>query len=45
MVQDDGHIFCTLDQVHGEIDRLIGLVREVYSELGMDVVLFLSTAR
>jgi len=42
-VQDDGHIFLTLDQVQSEMGNLIGLVREVYGELGMEVRMHLST--
>jgi threonyl-tRNA synthetase len=42
-VQDDGHIFLTLDQVQAEMGNLIALVREVYGELGMEVLMYLST--
>ena len=43
-VQDDAHIFCSLDQAQAEIGDLLLLVREVYGDLGMtDLQLFLST--
>ena len=35
-VQDDGHIFCTEDQIEGEITAFCSLVREVYADLGFE---------
>jgi threonyl-tRNA synthetase len=32
--QDDAHIFCADNQVAGEIERFIGLVKEVYAAFG-----------
>jgi threonyl-tRNA synthetase len=32
--QDDAHIFCAEDQVAGEIEKFIGLVKEVYAAFG-----------
>ena len=44
ITQDDAHIFCTIDQLNGEISNLIELVKEVYSVLGFnDVEVELST--
>lgn len=43
-VQDDAHLFCTLDQVQLEIQGILDLVHEVYRELGMsEIELFLAT--
>ncbi len=36
--QDDAHIFCTEDQIQGEVAGLIGLVYEVYRDFGFDEV-------
>lgn len=33
--QDDAHIFCTMDQVQGEIANFMTLLKEVYEKLGM----------
>jgi threonyl-tRNA synthetase len=33
--QDDAHIYCTLDQIGGEISSLISLMREVYDAFGI----------
>jgi len=35
LTQDDGHIFCTLDQVKEESKNLVKVVREFYTKLGM----------
>jgi threonyl-tRNA synthetase len=35
-VQDDGHIFCTEDQIQSEVDGLLALVKAVYSDFGFD---------
>lgn len=36
--QDDGHVFCTLDQVQGEIRAFLSLVDDVYRDFGFDDV-------
>src|SRR6266446_4086853 len=36
MAQDDAHIFCTPEQVAGEIDLNLQMVREVYTALGFE---------
>ncbi|MDF1677878.1 MAG: threonine--tRNA ligase [Legionellaceae bacterium] len=35
-VQDDGHVFCSEDQVQAEIAMLLGLVQSVYADFGFD---------
>jgi threonyl-tRNA synthetase len=36
MSQDDAHIFCTPDQIAGEIDSNLRMVRDVYEALGFE---------
>jgi len=38
-VQDDAHIFCTEDQIQGEVAAFIELLFEVYRDFGFDEVL------
>ena len=43
-VQDDGHIFCTEEQIQAEVVDFIALLFEVYQDFGFeDVILKLST--
>ncbi len=35
-VQDDAHIFCTLDQIGTEINSFLDMLKEAYSTLGFD---------
>jgi threonyl-tRNA synthetase len=43
-VQDDGHVYCTPEQVQGEIRNILDLIHEVYGELGMtEIDMFLAT--
>lgn len=43
-MQDDGHIFCTLEQADAELRSALRLVQEVYGELGFpEVKYYLST--
>ena len=37
-VQDDGHIFCSEDQVQSEVSNFIDLVFDVYKTLGFDTI-------
>jgi len=37
-VQDDAHIFCTEDQIHGEVEKILAQLREVYRDFGFDEV-------
>jgi len=41
--QDDAHIFCTRDQLNGEIIRLLKLFDKIYSIFGLDYHIELST--
>ena len=38
MAQDDAHIFCTEEQIAGEIDLNLRMVREVYDALGFGTI-------
>jgi threonyl-tRNA synthetase len=43
-VQDDAHIFCTEEQIHGEVSAFIDLLHRVYADFGFkDVIYKLST--
>ncbi len=41
--QDDGHIFCTPDQIREEVHGVVKMILETYSTFGFEVRLFLST--
>lgn len=41
--QDDAHVFCTRDQLNGEIIRLLKLFDKIYSTFGLDYHIELST--
>ncbi len=41
--QDDAHIFCTEEQIAGEVTRLLELIDRIYGAFGMSVDLALST--
>jgi threonyl-tRNA synthetase len=41
--QDDGHSFCMQDQIGSEVERMIGLVRRVYGDFGLEYTAKLST--
>jgi threonyl-tRNA synthetase len=43
--QDDGHIFCTEDQVQGEVANFIQLLRRVYQDFGFTEVLYKLSTR
>ncbi|MBA3537658.1 MAG: threonine--tRNA ligase [Tatlockia sp.] len=34
MVQDDGHIFCTEDQIQSEVSKILELVQSAYADFG-----------
>ncbi|MGA2449250.1 MAG: threonine--tRNA ligase [Polyangiaceae bacterium] len=36
--QDDAHIFCGMEQVSDEIERFLGLLRQVYTAFGFDKI-------
>jgi threonyl-tRNA synthetase len=44
-VQDDAHVFCTPEQVQGEIRDILDLIHEVYRELGMTEIDMLLATR
>ncbi|MEX0729339.1 MAG: threonine--tRNA ligase [Aquisalimonadaceae bacterium] len=44
-VQDDAHIFCTEDQIQGEVSDFIDLLYRAYRELGFDEVLVALSTR
>ena len=39
-VQDDGHIFCTEDQIQSEVVMLLELVQSVYADFGFDSIIY-----
>jgi threonyl-tRNA synthetase len=41
--QDDGHSFLMQDQIGDEVERMIGLVRRVYADFGLEYTAKLST--
>lgn len=42
LTQDDSHIFCTPDQIEGEINNLLSAARELYSSIDMKLRVRLS---
>ena len=43
--QDDGHIFCLLDQVQQEITSALQFVKETYVDMGFDEVIYMLSTR
>ena len=44
ITQDDGHIFCTMDQIQSEIESALQFVKETYEDFGFySIQYFLST--
>ena len=41
--QDDGHCFVTQDQIGDEVERMLGFVRRVYGDFGLEYTAKLST--
>lgn len=39
-VQDDGHIFCTEDQIQSEVSMLLELVESVYADFGFPDIIY-----
>ena len=39
-VQDDGHIFCTEDQIQPEVVMLLELIESVYADFGFDSIIY-----
>ena len=36
LTQDDCHVFARPDQIHGEIDLMLGMIKEVYAAFGLN---------
>lgn len=43
--QDDGHIFCTEDQIQSEVSAFIALLRRVYRDFGFNEILYKLSTR
>lgn len=39
-VQDDGHIFCTDDQIQSEVSLLLQLIKSVYADFGFSEIIY-----
>ena len=39
-VQDDGHIFCTEEQIQSEVTQLLALVQSVYADFGFSAITY-----
>jgi len=35
ITQDDGHVFCTVDQIDQEVENIVKVIKEFYTSLGM----------
>ena len=44
-VQDDGHIFCTEDQIQSEVADFIDFLHDVYADFGFDDVIYRLSTR
>jgi threonyl-tRNA synthetase len=44
-VQDDGHIFCTEDQIQSEVTEFIDFLHEIYASFGFDEVIYKLSTR
>jgi len=44
-VQDDGHIFCTEDQIQEEVTEFINFLHDVYQDFGFDEVIYKLSTR
>ncbi|RMD58182.1 threonine--tRNA ligase [Candidatus Woesearchaeota archaeon] len=42
LTQDDGHVFCTMDQIRGEFENIMRMIKDLYSTLGMSFTARLS---
>jgi threonyl-tRNA synthetase len=43
--QDDGHIFCTEDQIQSEVAEFIEFLHEVYTDFGFDEIIYRLSTR
>ena len=44
-VQDDGHIFCSEDQIQSEVTKFINFLHDVYRDFGFDEVIYKLSTR
>lgn len=44
-VQDDGHIFCTEDQIQSEVNRFIDFLHDVYRDFGFEEIIYKLSTR
>ena len=44
-VQDDGHIFCTEEQIQSEVKEFIDFLHEVYADFGFDQIIYKLSTR
>ena len=44
-IQDDAHIFCTEDQIQGEVSKFIDLLHRVYADFGFREILYKLSTR
>jgi len=44
-IQDDAHIFCTEDQIQGEVSKFIDLLHRVYTDFGFREILYKLSTR
>ncbi len=44
-VQDDGHTFCTEDQIQSEVSEFIDFLHEVYQDFGFDDIIYKLSTR
>lgn len=44
-VQDDGHIFCTEDQIQSEVTEFINFLHEVYAAFGFEEIIYKLSTR
>ncbi|MBM3272483.1 threonine--tRNA ligase [Candidatus Kaiserbacteria bacterium] len=35
ITQDDGHLFCRIDQIHQEVSTIVSVIKEFYTTMGM----------
>ncbi len=35
ITQDDGHVFCTVDQIDQEVENIVNVIKEFYTSVGM----------
>ena len=43
--QDDGHVFCTQEQIQSEVAEFVGLLRRVYADFGFTEIIYKLSTR